>query len=178
MKITTSGKGFGISDSLMERIEKRIAKLDRYFHDDAEAIIRVSQEKGNRNIAEITISASGLLLRAEETTTDMYVSIDKAADKLNRQIRRHRTKLDKKLRDTAFEAPVEADEPAPVEEEPAQYNVVRTKKFKVKAMQIDDAIAQMELLDHDFFLFRDEKTDGICLIYRRNDGAYGLLQPE
>ncbi len=177
MKITTSGKGFTISDSLMERIEKRIQKLDRYFHDDAEAIIRVSQEKGNRNIAEITISARGLLLRAEETSGDMYASIDGAVDKLNRQIRRHRTKLDKNLRETAFEAPVEPVE-IEVEEEPAQYNVVRTKKFKVKAMQIDDAIAQMELLDHDFFLFRDEKTDGICLIYRRNDGAYGLLQPE
>ena len=177
MKITTSGKGFSISDSLLERIEKKLAKLDRYFHDDAEAIIRISQEKGGRNIAEVTISASGLLLRAEETSTDMYASIDGAVDKLNRQIRRHRTKLDKKLRDTAFEAPVEAAEPA-AEEEPAQYNVVRTKKFKVKAMQVDDAIAQMELLDHDFFLFRDEKTDGICLIYRRNDGAYGLLQPE
>jgi len=177
MKITTSGKGFSISDSLMERIEKKLAKLDRYFHDDAEAIIRVSQEKGNRNIAEVTISARGLLLRAEETTSDMYVSIDGAVDKLNRQIRRHRTKLDKNLRETAFEAPVEAVEPE-VDEEPAQYNVVRTKKFKVKAMQVDDAIAQMELLDHDFFLYRDEKTDGICLIYRRNDGAYGLLQPE
>ena len=175
MKITTSGKGFAISDSLTERIEKKISKLDRYFHDDAEAIIRISQEKGNRNIVEITISASGLLLRAEETSNDMYVSIDGAVDKLNRQIRRHRTKLDKKLRDTAFEPPVEAVEP---EEELAQYNVVRTKKFKVKAMQVDDAIAQMELLDHDFFLFRDEKTDGICLIYRRTDGAYGLLQPE
>ena len=177
MKITTSGKGFAVTDSLMERIEKRIKKLDRYFHDDAEAIIRVSQEKGNRNIAEITISARGLLLRAEETTGDMYASIDGAVDKLNRQIRRHRTKLDKNLRETAFEAPVEAIEPEP-EEEPAQYNVVRTKKFKVKAMQVDDAIAQMELLDHDFFLFRDEKTDEIMLIYRRNDGAYGLLQPE
>ena len=177
MKITTSGKGFSISDSLLERIEKKLAKLDRYFHDDAEAIIRVSQEKGNRNIAEITISARGLLLRAEETTSDMYASIDGAVDKLNRQIRRHRTKLGKNLRDTAFETPVEAVEPE-ADEEPAQYNVVRTKKFKVKAMQVDDAIAQMELLDHDFFLFRDEKTDGICLIYRRNDGAYGLLQPE
>ena len=176
MKITTSGKGFAISDSLTERIEKKISKLDRYFHDDAEAIIRISQEKGNRNIVEITISASGLLLRAEETSNDMYVSIDGAVDKLNRQIRRHRTKLDKKLRDTAFEPQVEAVEPEPGEV--AQYNVVRTKKFKVKAMQVDDAIAQMELLDHDFFLYRDEKTDGICLIYRRNDGAYGLLQPE
>lgn len=177
MKIITSGKGIGISDSLMDRIEKKLAKLDRYFHDDAEANVRLSQEKGGRNIAEITISASGVLLRAEETSGDMYTSIDGAVDKLNRQIRRHRTKLDKKLRDAAFEPAPEIDEPE-MDETPAQYNVVRTKKFAVKAMQVEDAIAQMELLDHDFFLFRDEETDGICLVYRRNDGAYGLLQPE
>ena len=177
MKITTSGKGFGVSDSLLERIEKKLAKLDRYFHDDAVANIRVSQEKRSRNIVEITISAAGMLLRAEEVSGDMYASIDGAVDKLNRQIRRHRTKLDKKLRESAFEAPVEAVVPED-DEAPAQYNVVRTKNFKVKAMQVDDAIAQMELLDHDFFLFRDDETDGICLVYRRNDGSYGLLQPD
>lgn len=177
MKIIMSGKGFEVTDSLRERIEKKLSKLDRYFRDDAEATIRISQEKGARNIVEITITTSGLTLRAEETSTDMYGSIDGAVDKLNRQIRRHRTKLDKKLRDNAFEAPAAevADEP---EEMPAVYNVVRVKKFPVKAMQVDDAIAQMELLDHDFFLFRNEETDGICLIYRRNDGTYGLLQPE
>ena len=177
MKIITSGKGMGVSDSLMDRIEKKLAKLDRYFHDDAEANIRLSQEKGGRNIAEITISAGGMLLRAEETSSDMYNSIDGAVDKLNRQIRRHRTKLDKKLRASAFE-PAPDIGGAEEDDVPAQYNVVRTKKFAVKAMRVDDAIAQMELLDHDFFLFRDEETDGICLVYRRNDGTYGLLQPE
>lgn len=177
MKIITSGKGIGVSESLMDRIEKKLAKLDRYFRDDAEANIRLSQEKGGRNIAEITISAGGVLLRAEETSGDMYVSIDGAVDKLNRQIRRHRTKLDKKLRVAAFEPAPDTAE-LETDDMPAQYNVVRTKKFAVKAMQVDDAIAQMELLDHDFFLFRDEETDGICLVYRRNDGAYGLLQPE
>ena len=167
MKITMSGKGFEISDSLRERVEKKLAKLDRYFREDAEA---------NRNIVEITIAVNGLILRAEETSGDMYASIDGAADKLNRQIRRYRTKLEKRLRETAMEG-LDA-EAAQAEDEPAAYNVVRTKKFPVKAMGVDDAIAQMELLDHDFFLFRDEETDGICLIYRRNDGAYGLLQPE
>ena len=150
MKITMSGKGFEISDSLRERVEKKLAKLDRYFREDAEANVRVAQEQGNRNIVEITIAVNGLILRAEETSGDMYASIDGAADKLNRQIRRYRTKLEKRLRE---------DIPAEIP-------------------GVDDAIAQMELLDHDFFLFRDEETDGICLIYRRNDGAYGLLQPE
>ena len=176
MKITMSGKGFEISDSLRERVEKKLAKLDRYFREDVEANVRVAQEKGNRNIVEITIAVNGLILRAEEVSGDMYASIDGAADKLNRQIRRYRTKLEKRLRETAMEG-LDA-EAAQAEDEPAAYNVVRTKKFPVKAMGVDDAIAQMELLDHDFFLFRDEETDGICVIYRRNDGAYGLLQPE
>ena len=177
MKINMSGKGFEVTDSLQERIEKKLAKLERYFRGDAEANIRISQEKGNRNIVEITIAVGGLVLRAEETSSDMYASIDGAVDKLNRQIRRHRTKLDKKLRDTGFIAPepVVEDEP---EEEQAQYDLVRVKKFQVKPMAVEDALAQMDLLDHDFFLFRDEKTDGICVVYRRNDGAYGLLQPE
>ena len=177
MKFVYMGKNLEVSDELKQRTEKKLSKLERYFQNDVVAQVRLSIERGARNIAEITISVGNVLLRAEEDTNDMYVSIDKAVDKLNRQIRRHRTKLDKKLRETAFEPQVEAVEPEP-EEEAAQYNVVRTKKFKVKAMQVDDAIAQMELLDHDFFLFRDEKTDGICLIYRRTDGAYGLLQPE
>lgn len=176
MKITMSGKGFEISDSLRERVEKKLAKLDRYFREDVEANVRVAQEKGNRNIVEITIAVNGLILRAEEVSGDMYASIDSAADKLNRQIRRYRTKLEKRLRETAMEG-LDA-EAAQAEDEPAAYTVVRTKKFPVKAMDVDDAIAQMELLDHDFFLFRDEETDGICVIYRRNDGAYGLLQPE
>lgn len=176
MKITMSGKGFEISDSLRERVEKKLAKLDRYFREDVEANVRVAQEKGNRNIVEITIAVNGLILRAEEVSGDMYASIDSAADKLNRQIRRYRTKLEKRLRETALEG-LDA-EAAQAEDETAAYNVVRTKKFPVKAMGVDDAIAQMELLDHDFFLFRDEETDGICVIYRRNDGAYGLLQPE
>ena len=178
MKITMSGKGFEVTDSLRERIEKKLSKLERYFRGDVEANIRISQEKGNRNIVEITINVGSLVLRAEETSADMYASIDGAVDKLNRQIRRHRTKVDKKLRDTGFAAPESVAEEEEPEEEPAQYDLVRVKKFQVKAMAVEDAIAQMDLLDHDFFLFRDEKTDGICVVYRRNDGAYGLLQPE
>ena len=126
MKITMSGKGFEISDSLRERVEKKLAKLDRYFREDVEANVRVAQEKGNRNIVEITIAVNGLILRAEETSGDMYASIDGAADKLNRQIRRYRTKLEKRLRETAMEG-LDA-EAAQAEDEPAAYNVVRTKK--------------------------------------------------
>ena len=106
----------------------------------------------------------------------MYMSIDRAVDKLNRQIRRHRTKLEKRLRAGAFE-PV-ANEPAEPEEEVATYDLVRVKKFPVKPMHVDDAIAQMELLGHTFFLFLNEETDSMCVLYLRSDGSYGLLQPE
>lgn len=176
MRLIISGKGFEITDTLRERFERKLSKLDRYFRSDAEATIRVSQEKGGRNIVEITISVRGLLLRAEEVSGDMYSSIDGAVDKLNRQIRRHRTKLEKRLRDVDFE-PIYDGEPD-MNEEPAEYSIVRVKKFPVKPMRVDDAIAQMELLDHKFYLFLNEETDSMCVLYIRNDGTYGLIQPE
>ena len=177
MKFVYIGKGMEVSDSLKARVEKKLSKLERYFQDDVEAQIRLSQERGNRNIVEITISVGSVILRAEEVSNDMYMSIDRSVDKLNRQIRRHRTKLEKRLRAGAFE-PI-AEEPAePEEEEVASYNLVRVKKFPVKPMRVDDAIAQMELLGHTFFLFLNEETDSMCVLYLRSDGIYGLLQPE
>lgn len=171
MRLNISGKGFEVTDGLRDRFERKLSKLDRYFHDDAEAYIRISQEKGGRNIVEITISVSGLILRAEETSSDMYGSIDGCVDKLNRQIRRHRTKLEKKLR-------VAEIVPEDIPEEEPEYSLVRVKKFSVKPMPVDDAIAQMELLDHNFYIFRSDETGEINVLYRRNDGGYGLLQPE
>ena len=174
MKYTYTGKGMEVSESLKARVEKKLGKLERYFRDEPEATVRFKQQKGARNIIEITVSTGGVILRAEECSNDMYLSIDHAVDKLESQIRRHRTKLDKRLRTTELEPVVEA---APEYEE-ATYSVVRTKKFAVKPMGVEDAITQMELLGHDFFLFLHEETDTMCVLYRRNDGTYGLLQPE
>ena len=173
MRLNISGKGFEITDGLRERFDKKLSKLDRYFRDDAEAYIRISQEKGGRNIVEITISVGGLILRAEETSGDMYASIDGAVDKLNRQIRRHRTKLEKKLRVSDVDLQMEDEQ-----DDMPEYNLVRVKKFGVTPMPVDDAIAQMELLDHNFYIFRSDDTGEICVLYRRKDGGYGLLQPE
>lgn len=177
MKFVYIGKGMEVTDSLKARVEKKLTKLERYFQDDVEAQVRLSQERGNRNIVEITISVGSVILRAEEVSNDMYMSIDRAVDKLNRQIRRHRTKLEKRLRAGAFE-PVAEEQPEAEEEEVASYNLVRVKKFPVKPMHVDDAIAQMELLGHTFFLFLNEETDSMCVLYLRSDGSYGLLQPE
>ena len=117
----------------------------------------------------------GLILRAEENSNDMYLSIDRAVDKLESQIRRYRTKMGKHLRDPKPEAPEEVVEPV---YEEVNFDVVRTKKFAVKPMDVDDAITQMELLGHNFFLFLNAETDSMCVLYRRNDGSYGLLVPE
>ena len=173
MKFVYSGKDV-VSDSLKARAEKKLSKLERYFTQEPEAIVRFRQQRGGRNIAEVTMSVNGLILRAEEGSNDMYLSIDRAVDKLESQIRRYRTKMGKQIREARAEA-----EPAvePVYEE-ANYDVVRTKKFAVKPMEVDDAITQMELLGHNFFLFMNSETETMNVLYRRNDGSYGLLIPE
>ena len=173
MKFVYSGKDV-YSDSLKDRAEKKLSKLERYFSQEPEAIVRFKQQRGGRNIAEITMSVNGLILRAEEDSNDMYLSIDRAVDKLESQIRRYRTKMGKQLREARAEAPVEAE---PVYEE-ANFDVVRTKRFSVKPMDVDDAITQMELLGHSFFLFMNAENNTMNVLYRRNDGSYGLLVPE
>ena len=174
MKYIFTGKGMEVSDSLKARVEKKLNKLDRYFREEAEATVRYMQQKGGRNIDEITIAVSGVILRAEECSNDMYLSIDRAVDKLESQIRRYRTRLDKRIRASELEPVAEA---APEYEE-ASYDVVRTKRFAVKPMSVEDAITQMELLGHDFFLFLNEANSELNVLYRRVDGSYGLLQPE
>lgn len=174
MKYIYTGKGMEVSESLKARVEKKLGKLERYFRDEPDATVRFKQQKGARNIVEITVSTGGVILRAEESSNDMYLSIDHAVDKLESQIRRHRTKLDKRIHAAELEPVIEE---APVYEE-ANYDIVRTKKFPVKPMAVEDAITQMELLGHDFFLFLNEDVDTMCVLYRRHDGSYGLLQPE
>ena len=175
MKFVYASKDMAVSESLKARVEKKLSKMERYFREEPEATVRFKVQKGARNIAEITVNAGGVILRAEESSNDMYLSIDRAVDKLESQIRRHRTKLEKRIRETELE-PVVAEE-APVYEEQS-YDIVRRKKFSIKPMSIEDAITQMELLGHDFFLFMNEEDEAMNVLYRRNDGSYGLLQPD
>ena len=173
MKFVYASKDMAVSDSLKSRVEKKLGKLERYFREEPEATIRFKVQKGARNIVEITVNAAGVILRAEESSNDMYLSIDHAVDKLESQIRRHRTKLEKRIRTAELEPVIEA----PVYEE-QNYDIVRTKKFAVKPMSVEDAITQMELLGHDFFLFLNEESETMNVLYRRHDGTYGLLQPD
>ena len=173
MKFVYTSKDMAVSESLKSRVEKKLAKMERYFREEPEATVRFKVQKGARNITEITVNAGGVILRAEESSNDMYLSIDRAVDKLESQLRRHRTKLEKRIRTAELEPVVEA----PVFEEQT-YDIVRTKKFAVKPMGVEDAITQMELLGHDFFLFLNEESETMNVLYRRNDGSYGLLQPD
>ena len=173
MKFVYASKDMAVSESLKSRVEKKLGKLERYFREEPEASIRFKVQKGARNIVEITVNAAGTILRAEESSNDMYLSIDHAVDKLESQIRRHRTKLEKRIREAELEPIAEM----PVYEEQS-YDIVRVKKFSIKPMGIEDAITQMELLGHDFFLFMNEEDENMNVLYRRNDGSYGLLQPD
>ena len=175
MNIKYYGRFMDVTDSLRDYAEKKINKLDWFFGPDADAQVKFTLERGGKNIAEITITMRGMLFRAEETSTDMYASVDKAVDKLQGQIRRHRTKLDKKFRSPAPLPPVEAPEEEVAEEE---RRVVKVKRFQVKPMNVEDAIMQMEQLGHSFYLFDNAETGKVCVLYLRKDGDYGLLEPE
>ena len=154
--------------------EKKVMKLARYFEEDAEALVVFSVEK-NRNKVELTVKGAGTWFRANEATSDMFASIDAAVGTIEGQIRKNKTRLARRLRQDAFTRTVEetsfaADEP---EEE---LNIVRIKKFHMRPMTREEAILQMNLLEHNFFAFRDEDNNGsFAVVYRRNDGGYGLI---
>lgn len=175
MNTTMVGKNVEVTDVLKTRINKQLAKLDKFLKDDAEVTVKLAQERGNRNIAEITILFGGSILRAEETSGDMIASIDRAVDIIERQIRRHRTKLEKRLRSGAFAPEAMIDAPEVAEEE---NSLVRVKHFAVKPMLTEDAISQMDMLGHSFYLFLNEETGIANVVYRRQDGNYGLLSPD
>lgn len=174
MKLTFAAKSMTLTDSIQAYAEKKAAKLNKYFNENAEAAFRFTEEKSNRYKAELTINERSLILRAEEASDDLYACIDRVMDKIVRQLRKHRTKLEKKLKEGAFEIPEEL----PVTEEEEEHKVVRTKTFAVKPMDVEDAVAELELLGHSFYLFKNAETETVCAVYRRADDDYGLLIPE
>ena len=175
MKIKCIGRFIEVSDSLRDYAEKKLSKLDWFFGANADAQVKFTQEKGGKDIAEITINDRNMLFRAEEISGDMYASIDKAVDKLSRQIRRHRTKLDRRMHISMPEPAPEAVEEAEEEED---RKVVKVKRFAVKPMSVDDAMMQMEMLGHSFYLFSNADTGRMNVLYIRQDGDYGLLEPD
>ncbi len=171
MRINMTAKGMTVTDAMWDKIEKKLSKLEKYFKNEPDVQVKLSQEKGARNIAEITLTVSGTILRAQESTSDMYASIENAVDKLDKQIRRHRSKLDKAA---IAEALTVEDIPA-YEDEPDE--LVKVKRFAVKPMSVEDAIAEMDMLGHSFYVFVNAETNITSVIYRRGDGKIGMLEP-
>lgn len=176
MKIKITGKGMNISDYLKGVVQKKAEKLGRYFKPDTEMSVMLTIEK-NRHIAEVTVPVDGILLRTEEATGDMYSSVDTVLKKLERKIRKHRTRLERRLHDDAFASPAAVYDDAEGEEEISP-KLVRSKKFSIKPMDVEEAMMQMELIGHSFFVFRNAETNDVNVLYVRNDGNYGLIEPE
>lgn len=174
MKVTVIAKNMELTEALKEIVQKKVSKLEKYFEKDVEAKATLSVQK-NRQIIEVTIPFNGVILRGEESTSDMYKSLDLVGDKLERQIRKQKTRLSRKHGGSVkFGALTDIDSKG--EEDLGK--LVRVKKFGVKPMNSEEAILQMDLLGHNFFVFQDADTNKVNVLYKRKDGDYGLLEPE
>ncbi|MBC7258487.1 MAG: ribosome-associated translation inhibitor RaiA [Chloroflexi bacterium] len=178
MQLIITGKNVEVTDWLRSYVEKKIGKLDRYLPTIDEARVELAVEKTksaqDRQVVQVTVRSSGTILRVEEKSADMFASIDAAVDKMHRQIARYKGKQRRRGRPSPGEMP-----PVPVSEaEEEEPHIVRTKRFRVDRMDETEAIEQMELLGHDFFIFMNVNTDRLSVVYRRHDGDYGLLEPE
>lgn len=173
MKTTITAKKMQVPQNFSEYAESKInAKLSKFFGDEAEAKIVMSELK-DKIILELTVKYNSIIFRSERTAVNKNDALDEAIDKIIRQIRKNKTKVEKKLKDSAFkEAFAE-----PVEEV-SDYNVIREKKFKLRPMDVEEAILQMNMLDHTFFMFMNAQTGNINVVYKRADGNYAVLEPD
>ena len=172
MKVIITCKNFSASDHLKEIIENKFEKLNKYFSSDIVANVMISMERGKQKI-EATINARGMIFRAEENSADIYESVDRILEKLSSQMSRFKTKLQKKHKDN--KDLLFADIPEQ-DDEPEEIKVVKTKKFDLVPMTTEEAIIQMELVQHSFFVFLNMETDSINVVYKRKNDDYGLLE--
>ena len=165
------GKNIEVTDAIRGYIESKIGRLDKYFKDtDLEAVVNL-RVRGKEQIVEVTIPASKMVLRAEEKHSDLYAAVDLVSDKLERQIRKNKTKARKNLKQTIVFTDFEVDASEDVDN-----SIVKRKVVDTKPMSEEEAILQMELIGHDFFLFKNDKTNELCVVYKREDGGYGILE--
>lgn len=174
MRYTITGKNIEVTPGLRKAIESKIGKLEKYFQPDTEAVVTLSVQRERQNI-EVTIPVKGSIIRAEESSNDMYVSIDLVEEIIERQIKKYRKKLiDKKQSAQAF-SDLFVNEDSSGDED---IKIVKTKKFAVKPMDPEEACVQMELLGHSFFVFLNDRTEQVNVVYRRKGNTYGLIEPE
>ncbi|WP_027717657.1 ribosome hibernation-promoting factor, HPF/YfiA family [Desulfovirgula thermocuniculi] len=172
MRLQVRGRNMEVTDALRDYVEKRLGKLKKYLEviSDVQVVLAV---EGDSHRVEVTIPLGGVILRGEEVTADMYASIDLVVEKLEKQIERYKGRLLRRYEKGASEARAAGQK----EEEEAP-RVVRTKRFAIKPMTVDEAIMQMNLLGHSFFVFSNAETNEVNVLYRRRDGNYGLIEPE
>lgn len=173
MKINFTARQMKVFDVVKEVVEKKLAKLDKFFPDEAEMDLTFSMAN-NLETVEITIRSDGMVFRAEESADTFANAVDNAIEALERQIRKNKTRLQKRVRDEGFRI---AEEDLPDVEEEIMINV-RTKAFPFKPMSVEEAILQMDMLGHSFFVFKDAQDLETCVVYRRKNGGYGLIVPE
>lgn len=175
MKTTIVGRKCTPKESFKDHAEKKLAKIDKFFGGEGNAKITASVNKNNTTTVELTVQNAGLFFRSQATDTDMTAALDKCVDNLIRQIRKNKTKVEKKLKSGNFDAIVAE---APVEEEETEYKLVRQKNIVIKPQTVEEAILQMNLLEHDFYLFENIDTGDVNVVYSRKEGGYGLLEPD
>lgn len=175
MNITVRGKQIKVTDALKEYAEKRVGKLAKYSDDFTDVVVTLSVEKERQKV-EVTAPLNGFILRGEEETDDLYSSIDLVVEKLERQMEKYRKRIGKKRVKTAKEEPsFLLDTDGEIQEPDA---IVKSKKFPAKLMSVEEAVMQMNLIGHSFYVFRNADTEQMNVVYRRKHGGYGLLEPE
>lgn len=174
MKFIISGKNIAVTEGLKTAVEDKLGKLERYFTPETEISVTLSVEKDRQKI-EVTIPVKGNIIRSEQVSNDMYVSIDLVEEVIERQLRKYKNKIvDKQQESTNFQkAYLDKDY-----EEDEEVKIIRTKKFGIKPMYPEDACVQMELLGHDFYVFCNAESDEVNVVYRRKNGTFGLIEPE
>ena len=172
MLLNFVGKNIELTESLKDVAEKKFSKLDKYFSEEAEARVVFSTVREEQTV-EVTIFLPKTIIRAEETTDDMYSSMDNAVDALARQIRKHKTKLKRRYQNNET---IRFDEIVEKEKEEPENKIVKRKSFELNPMNEEEAILQMELLNHNFFVFLDADTEAVAIVYKRKDGNYGKIE--
>ncbi len=177
MKITYTARKVNLRDNFKERVEKKLAKFKKIFSDDANVFVVVTMEK-NRQTVEITIRDNKMVYRAESTQPEMNDALDRVIDILTRQIRKNKTRLEKRIKTGGSLDDLTSELSASEQEEPEdEYQVVRKKQVLIKPISVDEAILEMNMINHDFFMFINAETDEVNVVYKRDDGNYGVLEP-
>lgn len=174
MRITISGRNIELTDGLKAAVEDKLGKLEKYFTPDAEVYVTLSVEKERQKI-EVTIPVKGHIIRSEQVSNDMYVSIDLVEEIIERQLKKYKHKLIAQKQNSSYFQPEFIEKDTEGEDE---IKIIRTKKFDMKPMYPEDACVQMELLGHDFFVFVNAEDDNVNVVYKRKGNTYGLIEPE